>query len=25
MTAGKNNSSNAFRSCFCRTSLLYPT
>jgi len=25
MTAGKNNSSNAFRSWFCRTSLLYPT
>jgi len=25
MKAGKNNWSNAFRSCFCRTSLLYPT
>jgi len=25
MTAGKNSWSNAFRSCFSRTSLLYPT
>jgi len=25
MTAGKNNWSNAFCSCFWRTSLLYPT
>jgi len=25
MTAGKNSWSNAFRSCFWRTSLLYPT
>jgi len=25
MTAGKNNWSNAFRSCFWRTSFLYPT
>jgi len=25
MTASKNNWSNAFRSCFWRTSLLYPT
>jgi len=25
MTAGKNNRRNAFRSCFWRTSLLYPT
>jgi len=25
MSAGKNNWSNAFRSCLWRTSLLYPT